>query len=220
MGAIDVLVIITVFLSVIFALYRGLVRELLGITSWIVAGIVGLYSYSWMQPLMGKMIDNEVIAGMSGAILVAVGVLVFMTLLNAGITSKLRESSLSGLDRILGLLFGVFRAWLLIGVIYIGASMIFSSKQLLVAEEENISVYYIQQSAEILEKFIPETIKKDIQSYEQGSLKEKQIKKIGKEISKEIKKEIVEEAEQIKEEIVEYKEETRDSLDALIKEVN
>ena len=220
MGAIDVLVIITVFLSVIFALYRGLVRELLGITSWIVAGIVGLYSYSWMQPLMGKMIDNEVIAGMSGAILVAVGVLVFMTLLNAGITSKLRESSLSGLDRILGLLFGVFRAWLLIGVIYIGASMIFSSKQLLMAEEENISVYYIQQSAEILEKFIPETIKKDIQSYEQGSLKEKQIKKIGKEISKEIKKEIVEEAEQIKEEIVEYKEETRDSLDALIKEVN
>ena len=220
MGVIDVLVIITVFLSVIFALYRGLVRELLGITSWIVAGIVGLYSYSWMQPLMGKVIDNEVIAGIIGAVLVAVGVLVFMTLLNAGITSKLRESSLSGLDRILGLLFGVFRAWLLIGVVYIGASMIFSSKQLLKAEEENVSVYYIQQSAEVLEKFIPETIKQDIKAYEQGKLKEKQVKKIGKEISKEIKKEIVEEAEQIKEDIVEYKEDARDSLDALIKEVN
>ena len=216
MGAIDVLVIITVFLSVIFALYRGLVRELLGITSWIVAGIVGLYSYSWMQPLMGKVIDNEVIAGMSGAILVGIGVLVFMTLLNAGITSKLRESSLSGLDRILGLLFGVFRAWLLIGVVYIASSMIFSSKQLLTAEEDNVSVYYIQQSAELLEKFIPETIKKDIKSYEQGKLKEKQIKKIGKEV----KQEVTQEVEEIKEEIIEYKEETRDSLDALIKEVN
>ena len=83
MGVIDVLVIITVFLSVIFALYRGLVRELLGITSWIVAGIAGLYSYSWMQPLIGKVIDNEVIAGIIGSVLVAVGVLVFMTLLNA-----------------------------------------------------------------------------------------------------------------------------------------
>lgn len=216
MGAIDVLVSITVFLSVIFALYRGLVRELLGITSWIVSGIVGLYSYSWMQPLMGKVIDNEVIAGMSGAILVGIGVLVFMTLLNAGITSKLRESSLSGLDRILGLLFGVFRAWLLIGVVYIASSMIFSSKQLLTAEEENVSVYYIQQSAELLEKFIPETIKKDIKSYEQGKLKEKQIKKIGKKIEKEV----IQETEEIKEEIIEYKEETRDSLDALIKEVN
>ena len=216
MGAIDVLVIITVFLSVIFALYRGLVRELLGITSWIVAGIVGLYSYSWMQPLMGRVIENEVVAGMSGAVLVSISVLVFMTLLNAGITSKLRESSLSGLDRILGLLFGVFRAWLLIGVVYIASSMVFSSKQLLTAEEENISVYYIQQSAELLEKFIPETIKQDIQSYEQGKLKEKQIKKIGKEIEKEVRQE----AEKIKEEVVEYKEEARDSLDALIKEVN
>lgn len=216
MGAIDVLVIITVFLSIIFALYRGLVRELLGITSWIVAGIVGLYSYSWMQPLMGKVIDNEVIAGMAGALLVGVGVLVFMTLLNAGITSKLRESSLSGLDRILGLLFGVFRAWLLIGVVYIASSMVFSSKQLLMAEEENISVYYIQQSAELLEKFIPETIKQDIKSYEQGKLKEKQVKKIGKKIEKELVKEI----EEVKEEVVEYKEEARNSLDALIKEVN
>ncbi|MBQ9738001.1 MAG: CvpA family protein [Alphaproteobacteria bacterium] len=220
MGVIDVLVIITVFLSVIFALYRGLVRELLGITSWIVAGIAGLYSYSWMQPLIGKVIDNEVIAGIIGSVLVAVGVLVFMTLLNAGITSKLRESSLSGLDRILGLLFGVFRAWLLLGIVYIGASMIFSSKQLLTAEEENVSVYYIQQSAGVLEKFIPETIKKDIKSYEQGKLKDKQLKKIGTEIKKEIKKEVATEVEELKEEAVEYKEEARESLDALIKEVN
>jgi len=213
MGVIDVLVIITVFLSVIFALYRGLVRELLGITSWIVAGIAGLYSYSLSQPIMGKLIDNEVIAGMVGSVLVAVLVLVIMTLINAGITSKLRESSLSGLDRILGFLFGVFRAWLLIGIVYIGASMVFSNQQLLIAEEENISVYYIQQSAGVLEKFIPEAIKKDIKSYEQGNLKKETVRKVGQKMTEEVKQEIEETA-------VEYKEEVRDSLDALIKEVN
>lgn len=213
MGVIDVLVIITVFLSVIFALYRGLVRELLGITSWIVAGIAGLYSYSLSQPIMGKLIDNEVIAGMVGSVLVAVLVLVIMTLINAGITSKLRESSLSGLDRILGFLFGVFRAWLLIGIVYIGASMVFSNQQLLMAEEENISVYYIQQSAGVLEKFIPEAIKKDIKSYEQGNLKKETVRKVGQKMTEEVKQEIEETA-------VEYKEEVRDSLDALIKEVN
>jgi hypothetical protein len=84
------------------------------------------------------------------------------------------------------------------------------------AEEENVSVYYIQQSAGVLEKFIPETIKQDIKAYEQGKLKEKQVKKIGKEIEKELIKEV----EEAKEEIIEYKEEARDSLDALIKEVN
>ena len=91
---------------------------------------------------------------------------------------------------------------------------------MLTAEEENISVYYIQQSAGVLEKFIPETIKKDIKSYEQGKLKDKQLKKIGTEIKKEIKKEVATEVEELKEEAVEYKEEARESLDALIKEVN
>lgn len=220
MGVIDILVIITVFLSVVFALYRGLVRELLGITSWILAGIAGLYSYSWAQPIVGKYVDNEVIAGIIGSVTVSVIVLVVMTLVNAGITSKLRESSLSGLDRILGFAFGVFRAWLLIGVVYIGASMVFSEKQLLEAEEENLSLPYIQQSAGILEKFIPEAIKKDIKSYEQGSLKGTAPKKIGKEITKELKKDITETTQEITENIVEYEEETRESLDALIKEVN
>ncbi|MBO7257808.1 MAG: CvpA family protein, partial [Alphaproteobacteria bacterium] len=158
-------------------------------------------------------ISNEVIAGVLGSVLVAILVLVIMTLINAGIASKLRESSLSGLDRILGLLFGVFRAWLLIAIIYICASMVFSSQQLLQAEEENVSVYYIQQSSEVLEKFIPEAIKQDIKSYKQKGLKEKTVEKTGEEIKQEIRQEIEEKA-------AEYEEEARESLDALIKEVN
>lgn len=217
MGIIDILVIIALFLSVVFALYRGLVRELLGITSWILAGIAGLYSYSWTQPIVGKMISNPSIAGAVGSIIVAVIVLVVMTLINAGITAKLRESSLSGLDRILGFAFGIFRAWLLIAIIYIASSMVFSDKQLLQAEEENYSVSYIQMSAATLEKFIPDSIKNDIKAYEQGKLKEKAPEKIGKKIKEDIADEIV---ENVKEDIVEYKDEARESLDALIEKMD
>lgn len=206
MGIIDVLVIITVFISVIFALYRGLVRELMGITSWILAGIAGLYSYSWAGNMINRhtSIENEVVAGIIGSVLIAVVVLVVMTLINACITSKLRESSLSGLDRVLGFLFGIFRAWLLIGIAYIACAMVFSEKQLAEAEGENLSLPYIQKSATLLEKFIPETIKKDIKAYEQGKLKEKNTKKIGKEIIQKA---------------AEYEEETRESLDDLIEQV-
>lgn len=217
MGIIDILVIIAVFLSVVFALYRGLVRELLGITSWILAGIAGLYSYSWTQPIVGKLISNEAVAGAVGSIIVAVIVLVIMTLVNAGITAKLRESSLSGLDRILGFAFGIFRAWLLIAVIYIAASMVFSDAQLLQAEEENYSVSYIQSSAATLEKFIPDSIKNDIKSYEQGKLKAKTPEKIGKKIKEDVTDDII---KNITEDVVEYEEEARDSLDALIEKMD
>ena len=101
LGVIDILVIITVVLSVLFALYRGLVRELLGIAAWILAGFAALYSYGWVRPIMGKMIDNQTIAGVVGSLIVALVVLILMTLMNSFITSRLRESALSGLDRIL-----------------------------------------------------------------------------------------------------------------------
>lgn len=201
MGIIDIAVLMTVFLSIVFALYRGLVRELLGITAWILAGFAGLYSYAFMQPFMHKIIENEAVAGLAGAMIVALIVLVMMTLINAKITAKLRKSALSGLDRILGFGFGIFRAWLLIAIVYIGASMVLSEHQLLQADQENYSMVYIQKSANLLEKFIPQNIKKDIKSYEQGKLKDPALKKIGK---------------QIKDNVVEYKEETRKSLDELI----
>ena len=49
MGIIDVIVLATMVVSVLFALYRGLLRELLGITSWILAGLAALYTY---QPIL------------------------------------------------------------------------------------------------------------------------------------------------------------------------
>lgn len=203
MGLIDIAVIVTLLLSILFALYRGLVRELLGITAWILAGLAGLYSYAFMQPLMHKFIESEAIAGMVGAGIIALIVLIVMTLINAKITGKLRKSALSGLDRILGFGFGVLRAWLLISFVYIGASMIMSDKQLHEVDQKNYSMPYIQKMAEILERFIPASIKKDIKSYEQGHLKDKDLKKIGK---------------QITDKATEYNKESRQALDKLIEE--
>ncbi len=208
MGIIDLVVIGVVVLSIIFALYRGLVRELLGITAWVLAALVGLYSYAYVHPIMGKVIENEAIAGLVGATIIALAVLVVMTILNAHVASRLRESSLSGLDRILGFAFGIFRAWLLIAIVYIGASMVLSDKQLEQADKDNITMPYVHLSAEWLQSILPENIQSDIKSYEQGKLKAPDLKKIGKDV------------QELKEKAAGYKEETRESLDQLIEEAD
>lgn len=205
LGIIDILVIITVVLSVLFALYRGLVRELLGIAAWILAGFSALYSYTWVQPIMGKIIDNQTIAGIVGSLIVALIVLIVMTLTNSFIASRLRESALSGLDRILGIAFGVFRAGLLIVVIYIGGSMVLSEKQLSTLKNENRSIPYIQKMAGWIEQIVPENIKDDIKAYEQSSSEVKKIQKIGIDLQK-----------KVVEELVEYQESDKQSLDDMI----
>ena len=205
LGLIDILLAIMVVLSVLFALYRGLVRELLGIAAWLLAGFAALYSYSPLQPLMNKMIENKIMAGITGALIVALIVLVIMTLINAWITGRLRQSALSGLDRVLGLIFGVARAGLLAAILYLGSTMMMSEKQLDDLEKQNISVPYIQTMAGWVEYVIPANVKEDIAVYKQEKSKPDKPKKIGIDLKK-----------TVKESLTEYQESDKKSLDDMI----
>lgn len=208
-GLIDITLLIMVVISVLFALYRGLVRELLGIASWLLAGFAALYSYKPLQPLMNKMIENEVTAGVVGSLIVALIVLVIMTLINAWIAKRLRQSALSGLDRVLGFAFGIGRAGLLAAICYLGCSMFLPEKKLQEMEEQNISIPYVQMMAGWLEYVIPDNIKDDMKSYEQGKPTDGEVKKIGIELK-----------ESVMEELAEYHEADKKSLDDMIEEIS
>ena len=208
LGLIDVILIAVIIISVLFALYRGLVRELLGIAAWILAGFAALYSYAPMQPIMNKIIENKTTAGIVGSCIVALLVLVIMTLINSWITKRLRQSALSGLDRILGFAFGIARAGLLAAICYLAASMFMPEKKLNEMEEQNISVPYIRTMAGWLEHVIPDNIKTDLKDYEQGKLKNKTTQKIGIELKK-----------TVKEELAEYRETDKKSLDDMIDKI-
>jgi len=207
-GLIDIILLVVVIISVLFALYRGLVRELLGIAAWILAGFAALYSYAPLQPLMNKMIENKTTAGIVGSLIVALIVLVIMTLINSWITKRLRQSALSGLDRILGFAFGVARAGLLAAVCYLACSMFMPEKRINKVEEENISVPYVRVMAGWLEYVVPDNLKEDLKEYEQGKLQEKSKKKIGIDLKK-----------TVREELAEYRASDKKSLDEMIDKI-
>ncbi len=164
MGMVDLVVITTIMVSVLFALYRGLLRELLGITSWILAGFAALYSYQPMTKLLSGNVENVKVWSIVASGLIALTILIIMTLINARITHSLRKSSLSGLDRVLGIAFGIFRAALLIVLVWLFArQMAWTHHQLDSMEKQNISVKYIQLSADWAEKLLPDGVRKDMQ---------------------------------------------------------
>lgn len=184
-GVIDTIALCIMIFSILFALYRGLVSELLGISSWILACFGAVYSYTPMQSIMGKAIENEKLAGLCGSVLVALGVLVIMTLINAHINQKLRQSSLSGLDRTLGMIFGILRAVLLMALLYMGAVVALSEPALRDMEKENVSMAYIRQTAEFLKKFVPQNVQNDLGIGEEDEQKE--TKKIGTDLKRDHK---------------------------------
>lgn len=201
MGLIDILVLATFVISIVCALYRGLVKELLSISSWIIAALAALYGFTYLRPVFSSFIENETAVDLTAAATIALVVLIVLTLINARITKSLRKSALSGLDRTLGFLFGIFRAVLLICVVFLVAKIPFSDKQIQAAAEKNFSIPYIEKSAAVLEKIIPDSLLEDLNQKPQEV-----IEKAGKK------------SKEIKESIVEYTEPERESLNELIEE--
>jgi len=167
LGVVDIIVIAVLIVSILFALYRGLMRELLGISAWILAAFAALYSYDPLQKALTGHVENLKLASIAGCVVIALIIMVMMTIFNAKMTHKLRKSSLSGLDRLLGFVFGIARAALIMALAYLlASSFVLTKEQIKDMQEKNYSVVWIQYLSEQLELLLPQTIQKDLKAYE------------------------------------------------------
>lgn len=109
-------------ISGMLAMYRGLTREVLSILSWAVAALAAV-----VFALYYRNIANEVAAslGLDRTIalgLCAIGIFILVLIVVHFITSRFSESVLDSrigaLDRSLGFLFGLFRGFILVVILY------------------------------------------------------------------------------------------------------
>ena len=118
----DLIVIIVLVVSGIFAFVRGFVHEVLAVGSWVGAAFVTLYAYPHVQPLVLGVITVEFIASLLTGVGLFLVTLVIFSVLTRILSNRIQQSSLGALDRSLGLLFGFLRgavivvlAWLALG---------------------------------------------------------------------------------------------------------
>ncbi|MBP5534643.1 MAG: CvpA family protein [Alphaproteobacteria bacterium] len=164
MGIIDLLLIAVILISGLLAFYRGLIRELLGLIAWVLAAFGAFYGLSVARPLFRKMITNPTVADIVAAIVIALIILVICTIINAKINEKLRKSVLSGLDRILGLAFGILRGLLLIIVVYYFAVFALKKETIEECTDKNFSLAYLEKTMPVVENILPDDIINGIQS--------------------------------------------------------
>lgn len=110
MNWVDLIVLAVVALSGLAGVVRGLVREVLGLGSWIAAGVCAALAFtSWAQPLARRTIGNADIADPVAFGSVFLVVLIALNLFARFVSGAVRTSALGGLDRSLGLVFGLGR---------------------------------------------------------------------------------------------------------------
>lgn len=119
MNSLDVAILIIVAISALIALGRGLIKEVLSIIGWVLAITAVIYFMPVVTPFMEKQIDNSSAAAVASASIIIILFFIIWIIITSKIIGSIRKSKLSGLDRILGLFFGIFRAFLLIILCYI-----------------------------------------------------------------------------------------------------
>ena len=114
----DMGVFAVIFLSVIFGIFRGFTREVLSIGGWISALIGTIYGYQLLRETVRGWVGNAFFGDLITVVVLFITFLVLFTLIIRTLSDKIKGSKLGGLDRALGLLFGLFRGCSLVIAVF------------------------------------------------------------------------------------------------------
>jgi membrane protein required for colicin V production len=116
---VDFVVLGVLLLSAGLAFFRGLVREVLGIGAWVGAAIVGLLAEPSVKPWMAGHVQPDWLATGLAVGAVFLVVLILLKIIIHWVAGKVQRSALGGVDRALGLVFGLARGAFVVVLAYI-----------------------------------------------------------------------------------------------------
>lgn len=114
---IDVVILGIILFSAIVSLMRGFVKEALSLAGWFIAFFVASKYFPYVEPYLYNSIQNDKVR-----VGVAIGLLFLLTLVVCAIISHIIclivvKSFISGVDRVLGTIFGVIKGVLIVSIL-------------------------------------------------------------------------------------------------------
>lgn len=163
MNWVDGVVIAIFVVSALLAFARGFVREVMGIAAWVGAGAVAWWAGPLVLEKFQQWIDDPNLAYAAAYASVFIGALILFSVVAGMIGGLVRVSLLSGLDRTLGLAFGIVRGAAIVVAAYIGLGLVLPHPDRWPEPVQQArSTPYIYQGAEWAAKFLPERVRPNV----------------------------------------------------------
>jgi membrane protein required for colicin V production len=125
MNWLDIVVLLVVAWSVVTAFRKGLVREILGLASVVLALLLGLWFYGTAAGYLAPYMSSRSLANAVGFMAVFLGVMLLAAVTSFVIGKFLRVTGLSMVDHALGAAFGALRG-IIVAIALVMAIMAFS----------------------------------------------------------------------------------------------
>ena len=125
MNSVDWSIIILIGISSIISAIRGVVKEVVSLIVWVLAALIASIFHDQLAMLMINLIETPMLRNFSAWILIFLACLLIGSLVNYALGKLVEVSGLSGTDRLLGIIFGIVRALVIVMVFLIVIPKIF-----------------------------------------------------------------------------------------------
>jgi membrane protein required for colicin V production len=120
----DLAMLAVLALSALLAFFRGFVREVLGVGAWVGAIFVGYWFFPFVAPKFEQWIHAKQFADPAAIAVVFVVALIVLSVISSWVGALVRGSALGGVDRTLGLVFGIVRGAAVLIFCYVAAGLV------------------------------------------------------------------------------------------------
>ncbi|MCK4834563.1 MAG: CvpA family protein [Gammaproteobacteria bacterium] len=157
MTVVDVVVIFVIFLSALFSLIRGFVKEAISLATWIIAIWLAATFAPRLAVALPNSIESEAVRQAIGFGVLFVLTLVVGAIVNTLVNQVVKKTGLSGADRVFGIAFGILRGGLIIIVFVVIGGM----TPLPDAEwwQSSTLLQWFESAAMVIQEYIPQDLK-------------------------------------------------------------
>ena len=157
----DVAVIGIMFLSCLFAFFRGFVREILSLVAWVGSGIITITFFPQLYDVFQPSFTKPFVAAIATTATLYIGSLIGFAIINRYLIRILKSSTGIGfLDNFLGLVFGGLRGAFIISLGYFAISVVVSEKNRPEWLEKAVTRPFAEAGAVYLSKLAPDYLSK------------------------------------------------------------
>ena len=126
----DVIILVLILISALFAFFRGFSLELLSISVWIIS-FFGSYAYgNNLINFFNKIINNILISTAISYVVVFLIIFVIFSFLTRKFSVFIKDSYVGLIDKSLGFIFGILRGYVIVGLCFFLFDYFYKGKKL------------------------------------------------------------------------------------------